>query len=244
MAENHARFTELLPAYALDALDSGEIAALEAHLRTCKTCPRELEDYRGVSAGLLSALPPQAPPPALRRILQKRLMAETRPAGRWMKWSFGQVAMAGALALLICLNIVSIIQGRVLQQQQGELETESSSAQIAIAMLAYPTTQTITFDQSGISGSLLVDKKRDLLAIFAWHLTPAPAGKTYQVWLINSEGNRVSGGFLVPDPAYPFVTAVIKSPAALTGFTGFGVTTEPIGGSPAPTSPRIFGADF
>jgi anti-sigma-K factor RskA len=111
-------------------------------------------------------------------------------------------------------------------------------------MLAYPATQTIGFDQNGVTGSLLVDRQRDLLAVFAWHLPAAPAGKTYQVWLIDARGDRTSGGFLEPEADYPFVSAVIRSPAPLSGFTGFGVTTEPVGGSPAPTGSRVFGASF
>jgi hypothetical protein len=244
MVDRHNRFKDNLAAYALDSLDSAETGELEAHLRTCKTCPVELQDYRRVTEGLLSALPPFDPPAALRRNLQKRLMATGEASTPRFRWSFNQFAVAAALTVLIGLSIFSILQVRALQEQQAELERSSSTAQTALAMLAYPGTQSITFDQNGISGSMLVERTRNLVAVFAWHLPAAPNGKTYEVWLIDSQGKRTSAGFLVPDPDYPFVTAVIKAPAPLTGFTGLGVTTEPVGGSPGPTSPKIFGADF
>lgn len=244
MVQSHEHYRENLAPYAFDALESGDVSALEAHLRTCKTCPPELESYRQIGAGLLSALPPRTPPARLRWNLQKRLAAPAGIRRPWFQWSVGQFALGAALTVLIGLSIFSVVEVRAMNQQQADLERASYSAQTAIAMLAYPGTQSVTFDQNGVSGSLLVDKTRNLLAIFAWHLPPPPVGKTYEVWLIDSQGNRTSGGFLVPEASYPFVSDVIRAPSPLTGFTGIGVTTEPLGGSPAPTGPKLFGADF
>jgi anti-sigma-K factor RskA len=244
MVARHELFKENLAAYALEALDGGELRALETHLRTCRSCRQDLNDYRRISAGLLLALPPRLPPATLRRDLRKRLAAETSHPRGLPGWSWSQIGFAGALALLVALNSLSIFQIRNMQQQQAELEDQNRSAQTAIAMLAYPGSQATSFEQGGISGSLIVDKKRDLLTLFAWHLPAPPAGKTYQIWLIDSAGKRTSGGFLVPDAAYPFVMQVINAPAPLSEFTGLGVTAEPFGGSPGPTGPRLFGVDF
>jgi len=240
MDDSHITFKENLSAYALGALDADETIALENHMQTCESCRAELAEYQRVSAGLLSALPPQPPRPALKRILQKRLAAP-RPQ---FKLSFGQVAVAGAFILLIALNVVSLLQIYSLKQQQAELNNQHYSEQTAIAMLAYPGTQQITFGQNKISGSLLVDKTRNLVAVIAWNLPSAPAGKTYQMWLIDAKGDRTSGGLLTPDADQPFVTAVITSPGPLTNFTGLGVTLEPSGGSPQPTGPKILRVDF
>jgi anti-sigma-K factor RskA len=240
MDDLHITFQENLSAYALGALDANETITLENHLQTCEPCRAELADYQRISAGLLSALPPQSPRPALKRILQKRLETP-RPQ---IKFSFSQIAITGAFILLLALNIVSLLQIYSLKQQQAELNSQHYSEQTAISMLAYPGAQPITFDQNGISGSLLVDTNRNLLAVFAWHLPPAPAGKTYQMWLMDAKGNRTSGGFLAPDTDQLFVMAVIASPGPLTNFTGLGVTLEPSGGSPAPTGPRVLHVSF
>ena len=244
MNDQHVVLKENLAAYALGSLDGVEVRALEAHLQTCDSCQTDLKAYRSISAALVSDLPPAAPPAAVRRRLQARVGTSRRPRAGRVKWSLGQLALGGAVAALIGLNLFSVLEVRTLRQEQVEQEGRNTTEQTAIAMLAYPGTQTIGFDQNGVTGSLLVDKQRNLLAVFAWHLPAAPAGKTYQVWLIDARGDRTSGGFLEPESDYPFVSTVIRSPAPLTGFTGFGVTTEPLGGSPAPTGPRVFGASF
>ncbi len=244
MADNHLVYKENLAAYALGALDAEEVSALEAHLRTCDSCRAELADYQRLSTGLLSAFPPQAPRPALRRNLQNLLQNQAKSARPQGRWSLNRMAAVAAFVLLIGLNLVSVFQVYTLKQEQTELDGQYGSQQSAIAMLAYPTTQTIAFDQAGVSGSLLVDKKRNLLAVFAWNLPPAPAGKTYQMWLIDPKEDRTSGGFLIPEGGQPFVMSVIKSPQPLAGFTGLGVTLEPLGGSPKPTGARVLHVNF
>ena len=244
MTEDHSVFKDNLAAYALGALDSEEASALEAHLRTCDECPSQLAEYQLVSSGLLTALPPHTPPPALKKALQKRLPGNVKSARPVLNWSLNQTLLAAAFVALIGLNIYSAFEVYSVKKDQAELNGQYSFNQTAISMLAYPSTQSLGFDQNGISGSLLVDKNRNLLAVFAWHLPPVPAGKAYQMWLIDPNGDRTSGGFLVPDNDQPFVTAIVKPSQPLTGFTGFGVTLEPAGGSPKPTGPKVFRVDF
>ena len=244
MTDNHLAYKENLAAYALGALDAGETSALEAHLLTCDSCRTELAGYQKISAALLTALPPQAPPAAIRRNLQKTLQSHGKPPRLQVKWSFNRMAVVAAFMFLIGVNIVSLYQIYSLKQEQTELDGQYGSQQSAIAMLAYPSTQTFGFEQAGVSGSLLVDKKRNLLAVFAWNLPPAPAGKVYQIWLIDPKEDRTSGGFLVSEGKQPFVMAVLRSMQPLTGFVGLGVTIEPQGGSLKPTGPRVFRVDF
>ena len=241
MDDTHKTFQENLSAYALSALDADEAAALRIHLQICDSCRAELAEYQRVSAGLLAALPPKTPRPALKRTLQKRLAARTRPQ---FKWSWSQFATAGAFVLLIALNVVSISQVYSLKELQAGQSRERYAEQTVIAMLAYPGTQSISFNQDGVAGSLLVDRGRNLLAVFTWHLPPAPAGKTYRMWLIDPQGDRTSGGFLTPEVDQPFSMAVIASPQPLMGFVGLGITLEPSGGSPKPTGPKVLRVDF
>lgn len=244
MNPNHTQFQENLPAYALGALDPEELAALEEHLQTCEICRAELAEYQRVSSGLMAALPPVPPPASVRRALQRQLAARAAPKRPAFSWSLGQGVVVGLIALMVVLNAMLVAQVYSLRRQQAELASQRTSDQTALAMLAYPSTKSLTFDENGVSGSLLVDKQRSLLAVFAWNLSSPPAGKTYQMWLIDPQGKRTSGGFLIPESGYPFVMAVIRSPKPLTDFTGFGVTLEPSGGSPQPTGPRILRVDF
>jgi anti-sigma-K factor RskA len=244
MSQDHLVFKENLAAYALGSLDADEISALRDHLQTCDTCRAELADYQRVGAALLTALPPQAPRPGLKRALQKRLPVGTVRTRMPFKWSLSQIALAGVLTLLVGLNILTVSQVYSLKQEQAEITNQYISEQTAIAMLAYPSTKSLAFDQNGITGSLLIDKQRNLLAVFAWHLPIPPTGKAYQMWLIDPQGDRTNGGFITPESGYPFAMAVIKSPKSLTDFIGFGVTLEPFSGSTKPTGPRILRVDF
>ncbi|HTP01882.1 MAG TPA: anti-sigma factor [Anaerolineales bacterium] len=244
MEDKHLTFQENLAAYALGALDPEETVALESHMQTCEACRAELADYRTVSSGLLAAMPARPPRSTVRRNLQKQISGHAAKSRPGFNWSLGQVVFAGLMVTLVGLNVITMLQVYNLRQEQAELLAQRTSEQTAIAMLAYPTTQSLPFDQNGIAGSLLVDKQRNLLAVFAWNLPSAPGGKTYQMWLIDPNGDRTSGGFITPEANYPFVMAVVRSAKPLTDYVGFGVTVEPAGGSPKPTGPRIMRVDF
>jgi anti-sigma-K factor RskA len=244
MEQTHTAFQDNLAAYALGALDPEETAALEAHLQTCESCRAELADYQSVSTGLMAALPPRQPRGSVRRALQKQVAGQSSQKRAGFSWPLGQAVFGALMVALIALNVFTVYQLYTLKQEQAEQDAQRASEQTAISMLAYPSTQTLAFEDSGVSGSLLVDKQRNLVAVFAWNLPNPPAGKAYQMWLVDPKGDRTSGGFLVPEANYPFVLTVVHPTQPLTNFTGFGVTLEPAGGSPAPTGPRIFRVSF
>ncbi|MCB9373293.1 MAG: anti-sigma factor [Microthrixaceae bacterium] len=52
---HHDELRELLGAYALDAVEPGEAAAVERHLRACPQCRAEVEEHRAVAALLGNA---------------------------------------------------------------------------------------------------------------------------------------------------------------------------------------------
>ena len=61
MNERCEPFRDLLPCYALDALDPDEARAADAHVRSCVDCQAALKDYQAVSDGLMFAMPCQEP---------------------------------------------------------------------------------------------------------------------------------------------------------------------------------------
>jgi anti-sigma-K factor RskA len=144
------------------------------------------------------------------------------------------------------LNIFSSVQIRDLQQQQAALAERFSSEQAAIAMLAYPETQTlhIKADVQGLAGSVLVDNDKSTAVLVLWNLPQLEAGETYQVWLLDADGKRTSGGLFTPVDKQGYTTATIQSPVPIGEFDGLGVTVEPEGGSPGPTGPRVLAVDL
>jgi anti-sigma-K factor RskA len=77
-----------------------------------------------------------------------------------------------------------------------------------------------------------------------WRLPELGQDKTYQVWLIEPDGHRVSAGLFRPQPDASYTTQPVITEQDITKFTGVGVTIEPAGGSDQPTGPRVFKVDF
>ena len=249
--ERCSPYRENLAAYALGALDADEIRALETHLKDCQDCQAELADYQSVTTGLLEAVPPQTPPPELRRKLAAQLPSQrTRTpnlfANLFARFSLRQVAAALVVVVLLGLNVFSSVQIRGLQQQQSVLAERLSNDQTALAMLSYPSTQSLAVnpDVQNLAGSMLVDRDKRMAVLVLWNLPPLKAGQTYQAWLIGADGKRTSGGLFTPVDQQGYTTATIQSPVPIGEFDGLGVTVEPEGGSPGPTGPRVLAVDL
>lgn len=252
MSEEHSHpHRDNIPAYALGALEAEESAALEAHLAECQECRSELAEYRSVASGLLGSVPPQAPPPRVRRELISRLPGQlpqsSRPFANILeRFSAWQVATGIAMLFLLVLNVFSSLQIRELQEVQAALAERLSHDQTAIAMLAYPSTQALPVeaDTANVAGSMLVDKEKRIAVLVTWNLPEVQAGQTYQVWLIDAEGGRTSGGLFKPEEGQRYTTTTIWSPEPFAQYEAIGVTVEPEGGSEGPTGSRVLGVDL
>jgi anti-sigma-K factor RskA len=240
----HTPFLENIPAYALGALDVGEVAALEAHLETCQSCRDELASYDGLADGLLLAAGPVAPPKQLRRRLQDQLPSRQKRAPRARAWVPLGWALGAAFVLLLALNLYSINQLRALQSRQAQLNGQLTNARAALAMLAYPGTQNLSIQGENVAGRLLVDNEQNAAVLVLWNPPPIAQDKTYQMWLISPNGDRTSAGLFKPETGLQLTTLSVPAGRALTDFSGLGVTVEPAGGSPQPTGPRLFKIDF
>jgi len=67
---------------------------------------------------------------------------------------------------------------------------------------------------------------------------PAPAGTTYQAWLLTAT-EPVSAGLFVPDQAGRVMLVTEDPPRVPRPVTGVAVTLEPTGGRPAPSGPTL-----
>ncbi|MEW5827289.1 MAG: anti-sigma factor, partial [Chloroflexota bacterium] len=242
--DEHTPFLDDIPAYALGALDAEEAAALESHLRTCASCRDELAGYRLVSDSLLTAVPPKPPSAALRKRLQNRLPGGQKQPRPRLAWTFSQWPVGLAFAVLLILNIFTLVQLQGIRTQQAGLLHQVGNAQVALAMLSYPGVQTLPVSGENVSGTLLLDADRNTAVLVAWNLPELPAGQTYQVWLVEPDGGRVSAGIFRPESGQPYTTETIASAQILSSFVGIGVTIEPAGGSDQPTGERVLKVDF
>ncbi len=223
-----------------------EAVALESHLRDCASCREELATYQRVSDNLLLALPPKVPPPALRRRLEQRLRSKREAThSRWRTLA-RPLAWAAVITVLLTFNLLSLAKIHTLQRQQAELVEAVHTSQLALSMLAYPGTENVPIggNAAQVSGTLLLDKERNIAVLLLWNLPPLRRDQVYQAWLIDAQGERISVAIFTPDPQLPFTTVSIFAPAPLAEFDALGVTVEPRGGSTRPSGPRLLKVDF
>jgi len=255
------RYFEDIPAYVLGAMDEAESAALRQHLSSCQSCQAELQTYKTLSQGLLF-VPPQKPPASQRDALRASLMGG-RPSGRlpvapsnfplsipksssqsrWKSHLTWGAAISAFITLLI-LNIMTFTTLQSIQDEQQALRAQIAANQTIISMLAYPGVERLAINSGTVSGSLLIDWDRSIATIIAWNLPVLPSDQTYQIWLIDEQDQRISGGFITANGGTPYSSAAIIAPKELSNYRGIGVTIEPVGGSPKPTGERIFRIDF
>lgn len=77
------------------------------------------------------------------------------------------------------------------------------------------------------------------LVFVATHMDPAPAGKTYELWLMPADGsNPMPAGTFKPDAQGSASVVMPKLPKGVPA-KGFGVTLENEGGSDTPTLPVV-----
>jgi anti-sigma factor RsiW len=249
-------------AYAVDAVDDIERAEFERHLATCADCREEVQSFRATTvqlASLMNATPPERLreqvlrdiakvrplAPAVSREAGDRIEATSREhAGarvtdstsspsrvsrlsdarrrrnRWVAAAAAVIALGGggALAVTQPWNSSSQVQTNIAAQVQ-----QAPDAQRYQQTLADGGTVTVVRSKSVGRAVLVTD-----------NLAAAPNGKTYQMWLQAPGGGFVSAGLVPPGSDE---TVVLDGDAASA--QGAGVTVEPSGGSPQPTTTPI-----
>jgi|YelNatPaOPRAMG01_1025707.scaffolds.fasta_scaffold06660_9 anti-sigma-K factor RskA len=228
---------ELLPGYALGALDDSERGEVEAHLAVCGHCAAELRTYRNVSDYLARSVPMVEPPERLKAAILKRVQGrKPMPAAPRLSWvervraAFMRTAPVWgvvSLALVIILAVSNLLLWRQMQQIQ-QASSRFTTVALAGTDAAPGAIGMIVISHDGRYGTLIVD-----------HLPPLKQDKQYQLWLINGEKRTSGGVFNVDQNGYGSVW--ITSPGPLIQFQSFGITIEPAGGSPGPTGQKVLG---
>jgi anti-sigma-K factor RskA len=218
---------DLTAAYALDALDEDEQRAYEEHLRRCPRCQEELTGFLETAAALAYGVDAPPPPPALRDRILDEVREERRTvvplqSRRRVPLAFLSAAAAAAVALGIGIWAATL---------SNELQRERE----ALEILAHPQAESISL--SGAEGRLVVTDEREA-ALVVSGLGPAPAGQTYEIWVIEDDRPVPAGLF---DAAEDVRVVRLREPVP-RGAT-VAVTVEPAGGVEQPTGDPIFSAD-
>lgn len=239
MAEEHV--FDLIPGYALGALDEDERKLVDEHLADCKTCQAEFQSYKIVVDDLPLGVKISSPPPGLKAKILAQVTEERKPTasqegiGFWEAVRNALVSHApawGALSLVVVLALV--VSNLLLWRQLGSLRASNQQVLTTIAMngteLTPEASGMLVMSVDGEYGVLVVDR-----------LPHLDNSEQYQLWLIQ-DGQRTSGGvFSVNDEGYG--SLLISSVQPLSSYSAFGVTVEPAGGSPGPTGVKVLGGE-
>ena len=225
---------ELTAAYALDALGDADEAEYEAHLRHCERCREELAAFQETATALALAAPPAAPPLALReRILEQARSERPNVVPLRPRWTFRAATAVAATAAAAAVGIGVWAAG--LSSSLSEERAARDRLEQATALLAQPDAERIPVE--GADGALVVAPGGEA-ALVLTGLDPAPAGRTYEAWVIADAKPRPAGLFDVREER----TVVALERPVPAGAT-VAVTLEPEGGVEEPTGKPLVTAE-
>ncbi len=244
------RWNEVLGAYALGACPPDERQGMREHLRHCPSCTAELLELGAAREALLTAVPRDLAPPALKSRVMSQVRADAElfaaasartgqdreaPARRSRRargggrlgWLRAPVPLAIAAVACLALLVAGGVLGGALTGDDGGTSTRTVSAQVDPQQAPGATARLVVSDGGG--SRLLVSG------------LPSPgAGRVYQVWLRSGdEAPRPAGALFAVDRSGSGQAAV---PGALDGVDQVLVSSEPVGGSEQPTRLPVLAA--
>ncbi len=256
MTTPHAN-PEDLDLYALGALDGDEKQLLEAHLRDCPHCQQQLLAARQ-STALIGLAAPAAPPrPQVKAALMDRVRTEKQSPStqqnsaqaapsktrkkRWgLRFSFGFGLAAAVLAFATYeLARQDLDRGKQLERLQAQVAQDTAAMKFMGEVTGAPDSAQITLLQQpgGPPGQAhVLYNARMGMGIYSGQIAPAPAGKSYQLWLVPTSGAPVSAGMIDANQQSGAVMLHLTPGMAAKEFA---VTIEPQGGMPQPTGPMV-----
>lgn len=248
VAEQHGpHVRELAGAYALGALEPDERLRADEHLDGCSACLTAIAGARRVAALLPYAAEPREPPTYLEAQLMARLarapqddqppqgLARPRVPRLSVHRSAARArrvfALAAAMSVVLGLGIWNL-----------RLQAERAQQPSAAALVAHGVPRDLVAGPAGGAGQgrAYLDLGSDHVLLVVSRLPELSGEREYQLWFVRPDGGRDTGGtFRVDGNGNGVVLA--RAPAGLGAYTAVGVTAEPTGGSPAPTTPNVVG---
>ncbi|HEV2855604.1 MAG TPA: anti-sigma factor [Thermoanaerobaculia bacterium] len=257
MTTSHSeRIAELLPAYALGALDGEDLRELEEHLAAgCAECRRQLDLWQGDLEALAQSVPPLEPSETTRaRILRLPAAApapQRRP--RWLPfaaaallllgvWGIaGQIRMRGEVQRLSAERDRLEHRVAALDREVEQARSEARRAAEALQVLAAPQVSSVVLaglgPTPGAAGHTYVNPQTHDALFYAFNLPALKPEKTYQLWFI-AGGKPVSAGVFSVDPRGTGSLRV-ENVVDTKDIQAWAVTVEPRGGVPQPTGEMV-----
>ena len=247
MAQEHV--DDLIDAYALGALEPAEVARVERHLEGCPACQALLDHVRAVADDLLVAVPPVAPPPALRAQVLARSRAEKAAAaggetglrqGEPEAVPVGAEVPAGGQRRGGFGHLLRALFGGEPDAEQAATSNLLRDLLLEPDVVIVPVAGTENAAE-GAGARLVASSARGTGVFLAHGLRPLDAQHAYQVWLLR-------GGTPLPNVLFRVGrngrgSGIVRH-EPLMDFDVVAVTPEPAGGSPGPTGPIVLAGEI
>jgi len=170
------------------------------------------------------------------------LKPEAKETGGWWNWIVVPTALALAV-LSLALSWQNRRVSQTLQKQrqitQASIQEREETKKLVVFLADNDTVyvKLIPATATFASGSVRYNARMGLVAYSA-DLPDAPAGKSYQMWVVPATGSPISAG--VMGKGMPSVGPVWLAHVPLnTEARSFAVTVEPAGGAAQPTGAKV-----
>lgn len=262
---------EDLALYSMQALSPTEMAEAKAHLNTCAQCRNALAEVLADFSLVGMSAPQQTVPERARQRFMSAVgttpQATQRPAvvrgpvpvppeerggNGWLAW-LGWVVAAAAIIAAVVLGLQdSTLRGR-LNKENGQIAQLSAQLQQAQGLqklmdaLTSPQAQQVTLTETKHParpvGHATYLWQSGTLVFEASNLHSIPADKTYELWLIPSNGQApIPAGLFKPDASGSASVVMPPLPQGVKA-KAFGVTVEQAQGSATPTLPIVMAGE-
>jgi anti-sigma-K factor RskA len=249
---------DLIPAYAIGALDPDERAEVEAFLTADAEARELLAEYQALSDSLILTTPVKRAPSHLNADLRQRLAASrpisaapastrttptapipiAKPVRRTQTWTPYVLAAAAAFAIVVAT--ILLLRPKTPPTDPAQ-RYEWIIAQAGAQRIPLAPTE----PGPDMAGELVLTADGQYGVIKVWGLPPIQGDQTFQLWLIDDSGAHSGGLLEFAQPQGPnYISLPIPSEKAADDYDAFGLSIEPEGGSPDPNGPtgdRVFG---
>jgi anti-sigma factor RsiW len=265
---SHDHASELLGAYALDAVDGDELSQLEGHLATCPRCQSELDSLREVAAALGNSTerPPDrlwasiaeqldpdpsehVEPPPMPRLVSSSPAPFRAPApGRTRRTRSAVLVLAvvavaaSAVAVVLGIDLVHSQNNVTNLQQAATHRTVTPPSSPAEVALHTPGHRIVTLENAAhdaLAEFVVVPAGRGYLV--SSNLPNLGSGKTYQLWGIVGS-TPISLGLLGASPHAS--TFTMTGATGANGASELALSAEPNGGTVMPTGGIVASGPF